>query len=157
VQGIARFIERHKDVRVQLLDWGLLKEKYKLSYGERFEFIPCVPPENVQRLIWSADVIVGQCNLGILSFCELQAMSCAKPVVCSFHYEQAYSTLPPLCQATTVEEIDAHLENLFQHPQVGATLGREAREWVIKNHDYQSLTNRLEMLYQSIVEVPTGV
>ena len=140
-----------------MLDWGLWKEKYKRDYGDRFEFIPRVPPEKVQHLIRSADVIVGQCNLGILSFCELQAMSCAKPVVCSFSYEEAYSTPPPVCQATTSGDIDAHLENLFQHSDVGATLGRKAREWVIKNHDSRSLSKRLERLYQSIVEVPVGL
>ena len=156
-QGIAQFVQRHPDVRVQLLDWGLWKEKYKRDYGDRFEFIPRVPPEKVQHLIRSADVIVGQCNLGILSFCELQAMSCAKPVVCSFSYEEAYSTPPPVCQATTSGDIDAHLENLFQHSDVGATLGRKAREWVIKNHDSRSLSKRLETLYQSIVEVPVGL
>ena len=151
--GIARFAQRHPDVRVQLLDWGLLKEQYKQRYGKRFEFIPLVRPEKVQHLIWSADVIVGQCFLGILSFCELQAMSCAKPVICSFHYHSAYPTPPPLCEATTAEEIDAHLEHLFQHPEVGTSVGQEAREWVIRNHDYRLLSARLEKIYQSIVQV----
>ncbi len=149
--GIARFTQRHPDVRVQLLDWGLLKEEYKQRYGERFEFVPLVPAEKVQHLIWSADVVVGQFLLGILSFCELQAMSCAKPVICPFRYHDAYPTPPPLCQATTVEEIDEQLEHLYQHPEVGTALGQRAREWVIENHDCRVLSDRLETLYQSIV------
>ncbi len=150
-QGIARFVQRHSDVRVCLLDWGPLREQYKQWYGERFEFVPLVAPNEVVRLIRSADVIVGQFALGALGLSELQAMSCAKPVITSFIYEDAYSNPPPLCQATTAEEIDQHLENLFRHPEVGATLGRNAREWIIGNHDYRVLSAKLETLYQTIV------
>jgi len=151
-QGIARFAQRHPVVRVQLLDGGPWRGKYRRRYGERFEFIPLVTPAEVPQLIWSADVVVGQFALGILSFCELQAMSCAKPVICSFRYEGAYSTPPPLCRATTAEEVDEHLENLFQHPEVGMALGQEARTWVIRHHDYRTLADRLEAYYQSIVQ-----
>jgi glycosyltransferase involved in cell wall biosynthesis len=151
VAGIASFAQRHPDVRVKLLDWGLLKEQFKNTYSERFEFVPFVPPEKVQQLIWSANVVVGQCLLGILSFCELQAMSCAKPVICPFHYQDAYPTPPPLCQATTAEEVDQQLEYLFTHPEAGITLGQKARKWVIENHDYRALSLKLETVYQSIM------
>jgi len=151
--GIVRFAQRHPDACIQLLDWGLLKEEYKERYGKRCEFLSLVPPEHVQRLILSADVIVGQFALGILSFCELQAMSCAKPVIVSFRYPEAYSTPPPVCQANTAEEIDEHLENLFQHPDMGIALGRDARAWVVNNHDPRILAGKLEMYYQSIVKI----
>lgn len=151
VEGILRFAKRHPDVKVQLLDWGLLKEAYKQRYSQRFEFLPVVPREQVRQLILSADVVVGQFKLGILSFCELQAMSCAKPVICSFHYPDAYPTLPPLLHATLPEEVDKHLEKLFQDPTDGVTLGQQAREWVIQNHDHRRLATRLETLYQSIL------
>jgi len=151
-RGIARFAQRHPDVCVRLLDWGLWKEKYKQRFGDRFEFIPPVAPDEVQHLIWSADVVVGQLTLGILSFCELQAMSCAKPVICSFRHDEVCATPPPLCRATTAAEVDEHLENLFQHPKMREELGQNAREWVIKNHDHQALSERLETLYQSIID-----
>jgi len=43
--------------------------------------------------------------------------------------------------------------NLFQHPEVGIIRGLEARDWVIKNQNYQIHSERLETLYQSIIEV----
>jgi glycosyltransferase involved in cell wall biosynthesis len=147
LQGIARFAQRNADVRVQVLDWGPLREHYKQQYAERFEFVPRVAPHEVARLLHSADIIVGQLHLGALGLSELQAMSCAKPVIASFIYEDAYPNLPPICQATTAEEVDQHLEHLFRHPEEGAALGRRAREWVIANHDYRVLAARLEMLY----------
>jgi glycosyltransferase involved in cell wall biosynthesis len=153
-QGIARFVQRHSHVRVQLLDWGTQREQYKQQYGKYFEFIPPVASSEVVRLIRSADVIVGQFALGALGLSELQAMSCAKPVIASFRYVDAYPTPPPLRQAANAEAIDEHLENLFQHPEVGVVLGQNARDWLIKNHDYRALSARLESLYQSIVKVP---
>lgn len=155
-QGIARFAQRHPDVRVQLLDWGRWKEKYKQRYRKRFEFLSLISPEKVRDLIWSADVVVGQCNLGILSFCELQAMSCAKPVIASFRYEEAYASPPPVCRATTAQEVEEHLEHLFQHREGGKELGRRAREWVIDHHDSQALAAKLEIVYLSILKRQRG-
>jgi glycosyltransferase involved in cell wall biosynthesis len=151
VQGIARFAERHPEVGVKLLDWGPETEKYKRCYGGRFEFVPFVAPELVQRLICSADVVVGQVFLGALGMSELQAMSCAKPVITSFRYEEAYPAPPPLCQATTAQEVDEHLEHFFQHPEAGEELGQKARKWVINHHSRQFLAVKLEMLYRSIL------
>lgn len=151
-QGIARFVERHPSVRVQLLDWGLLKTQYKRLYRDRFEFVPLVPPQEVQRLICSADVVVGQFILGAIGLAELQAMSCARPVIASFRYASAYSTPPPLCQAQTVEEIDQRLEDLFQHPEEAAAIGQRARAWIINNHESCMLAARLENIYRTILE-----
>ena len=150
--GIARFAERHPDVCVKLLDWGMLKEQFKQRYSQRFEFVPPVPPEEVPDLLRSADVIVGQCFLGILSFCELQAMSCARPVICPFFYQNAYPTPPPLAQAATAEEIERQLEYLYAHPDEAHRLGQEARRWVIDNHETRALSFRLETHYQAILK-----
>lgn len=151
IAGIASFVQRHPEVRVQLLDWGLLKEPLKQRYGERFTFLAPVPREQVRELLYAADVVVGQLSLGILSFCELQAMSCAKPVICSFRYTQAYPDSPPLLQAATPEEVDAQLERVFQQQTLGLTLGQQAREWVRQNHDHCLLAKRLEKVYKRIV------
>lgn len=156
VQGIARFAQRHPDVRVKLVECGSEKEKYKRQYRGRFEFVPFVASGVVQPLIWSADVVVGQFFLGALGLSELQAMSCAKPVIASFRYEEAYPTSPPLCQATTAQEVDEHLEYLFQHPAGATELGQRARKWVTSYHSCEVLAVKLEMLYQSILNEQRG-
>lgn len=152
VEGIARFAARHPDVRVLLLDWGLLKEEYKKRYAKRFEFLPVVPPKAVQQLILSADVVVGQCKLGILSFCELQAMSCEKPVICPFRYESAYPAPPPICQGSNAAQIDEQLEYLFQNPQFARERGKLARNWIMANHSLSNLVPKLESMYQSLLD-----
>jgi glycosyltransferase involved in cell wall biosynthesis len=151
IQGIECFVERHPGVRVQLLDWGLLKSRYKRLYGDRFEFVPPVASQEVQQLICSADVVVGQFALGAIGLSELQAMSCARPVIASFRYTSAYSSPPPLCQAQTPGEVDRQLENLFQHPEEASAIGQRARAWIIEHHERRILAARLEKLYQTII------
>ncbi|MEO6890426.1 MAG: glycosyltransferase family 4 protein [Ktedonobacteraceae bacterium] len=151
VQGIARFVERHPEVRVKLLDWGTETEKYRRRYGERFEFVPFVAPELVQQLICTADVVVGQVFLGAIGLAELQAMSCARPVIALFRYEDAYPAPPPVCRAATAQNVDQHLEDLFQHPEAAVELGQRARRWVIDYHSHQDVALKLERLYQSIL------
>ena len=147
VAGIERFIQRHPGVRVQLIDRGSLSAKYRQRYGQRFEFLSWMPPEEVPHLLSLADVVVGQFAVGALGLAELQAMSCARPVIASFLYQSAYPTPPPLYQATTPEKIDAHLESIFQNPEEARAMGERARAWVCTHHDYRVLAKQLEALY----------
>ncbi len=154
IEGIERFVLRHPEVRVQLMNWGVLSADYRRRYGHRFEFLWRVPPEEVPELLLQADVVVGQFALGILGLAELQAMSCARPVIGSFRYPAAYPSAPPLYQATTAEEIDAHLETIFQHPEEARAIGEQARAWVCTYHDYRVLGKRLEALYNQCLALP---
>ncbi|GLV55968.1 hypothetical protein KDH_28120 [Dictyobacter sp. S3.2.2.5] len=149
--GIRRFTQRHANIRVRLIDWGPLKEEYRKLYAYCCEFVPPVSQDQVQQLIVSANVVVGQFALGALGLSELQAMSCARPVICSFHYDEVYPTPPPLCRADVAEEIDAHLELLFLQPEMERELGQQARAWVISHHSHHVLADKLEALYCSIL------
>ncbi|GAC1349282.1 MAG: hypothetical protein NVSMB27_20930 [Ktedonobacteraceae bacterium] len=150
-QGIARFIQRHPEVQVKLIDWGPQKEQYKQAYQQYFTFIPRVAPGLVRHLLCSADVVVGQLACGALGLSELQAMSCAKPLIASFLYNNAYPAPPPLLHATTAQEVEMYLENLFQNPEAARELGLRARTWIVDNHNCQTLATRLELTYQSVL------
>jgi glycosyltransferase involved in cell wall biosynthesis len=120
--------------------------------GHRFDFVSRVAPQAVPDLIAQADVVVGQLVVGALGLSELQAMSCAKPVIGLFRYPAAYSAPPPLCQADTADAVDAHLERLYEHPQESRALGEQARQWVRAHHDLDVLAERLEALYLRVME-----
>lgn len=151
-RGIEQFVQRHPDVRVMVPDWGPLRGELRYRYGAQFEFVPPVPQAAVRELIWRADVVVGQFALGAIGLAELQAMSCAKPVIAAFRYPEAYPTPPPLRNAATAQEIDASLEHCYRHPKESAALSRAAREWVVHHHDSHALAARLEQHYESIIE-----
>jgi glycosyltransferase involved in cell wall biosynthesis len=151
-QGILRFLSRHRgDVQALALDWGTLKEPFKQRYAGSFTFRPRAPALEVPRLLHEADVVVGQCEVGCLGFCELQAMSCAKPVITSFVYPEAYPAAPPICQANRPEQIAAWLERLFQERGLAREMGRRARAWVLAHHERHLLAARLEQRYQAIL------
>lgn len=156
LEGIISFVKQHPDAHVRALDWGRLRETFKQKYSQYVEFLPRFPPSEVHHLLRSADVVVGQCRVGCFGFCELQAMSCAKPVITSFVYPEAYPTMPPICQATNSEEIHAHLERLFQNRTLAEELGRSARVWVMSNHDRRQLASNLESRYRSILNITSG-
>jgi hypothetical protein len=98
--------------------------------------------------------VVGQVFLGALGLSELQAMSCARPVISSFRYETAYPEQPPVYQANTAGEVDEGLEHFLKHPEAAAELGQRARRWVIDYHSREVLAVKLEMLYQRILGEP---
>jgi glycosyltransferase involved in cell wall biosynthesis len=149
-EGMSRFVQRHPEVRVRVLDWGQRRTHYRHLHGDKFEFVPPVPPEEVAGLIHWADAIIGQFGVGALGLSELQAMSCAKPVIASFQYSDAYSNPPPIFDAQTPWEIDTQLETLLTQPDLAAARGREARRWVIEEHDKRVLAARLELIYSEV-------
>jgi len=152
-RGIEQFVMRHPDVQVQVVDWGELSAEYQRSYGQRFHFVPRVAPDAVRELLWRADVVVGQFGIGALTLSELQAMSCAKPVIMPFHreYESVYSAPPPVCQASTPDEVDAQLERLYQRQEDVQTIGQRGRDWVIAHHGCRVVAKRLDLLYRAVL------
>jgi glycosyltransferase involved in cell wall biosynthesis len=151
--GLARFAARHPDVRVRLLDWGDQRERYRALHGERFEFLPRLAPGEVPGLLRAADAVVGQFALGALGLSELQAMSCARPVVASFRHPDAYRSQPPLLDARSAAEVDEALESLLAGPEMAADIGARARRWVVEEHDTGSLARRLETVYREVLAV----
>ena len=134
-----------------LLDYGILSKELNARFGDRFVFVPRVAPDKVVTLLHEADVVVGQLGIGALCLSELQAMSCAKPVITSFRYPYAYPEPPPLLEAPDADAVDTQLECLFRSPDYGRAVGEKAREWVLQNHDQHVLAERLEALYGKIL------
>jgi glycosyltransferase involved in cell wall biosynthesis len=150
MDGVARFGRRHPEVRIRTLDWGAHRHRFRRLYGDRFEFVPRVTPDEVAELIRSADVVVGQFALGALGLSELQAMSCGKPVIASFRFPDAYLTPPPLLSAHTPSQIEARLETVMAQTEYAAAVGRDARQWVIGHHDKRVLAAQLESVYSQV-------
>ena len=154
IEGIVRFVVRHPEVRVQVINRGVLSADYHRRYGDRFEFLSWVAPEEVPELLLQADAVVGQFALGSLGLAELQAMSCARPVIGSFRYPSAYPRAPPLYQAAIAEEIDARISTIFQHPEEAQSDGRAGPRLGVDYHDYRALAKRLEALYNQCLGLP---
>jgi glycosyltransferase involved in cell wall biosynthesis len=79
---------------------------------------------------------------------EMEAMACARPVVCDFTYGSWYPQEPPIVQAKTVEEITDRIQNLIDNPSMCKDIGEAGRNWVMDNHDYIAVAKRLAKMYE---------
>lgn len=147
VRALEAFHTLHPDARILLMRYGPLSGEYERRYAGRFTFVPKQPPNAVRAIIQQADVVVGQFFLGALGLSELQAMSCAKPVIVSYRYPHAYPEPPPVYDAQTSPEILAHLERLYVERGEARTQGIRARAWVQRFHDPIQLARQLEGIY----------
>lgn len=145
--GLTRFKQRHPEVRIEVIDTGTLRKKMHTIFGKWITFIPREAPEKVPFMIAGADVVVGQFGVGALGLSELQAMSCAKPVITGFRYPQFFETPPPVLSPQNSDEIVDALEYCWQYPKEVQSLGQDAREWVCATHDIAILAEKLEALY----------
>lgn len=151
VSALERFVTRHPDTCVRLLDYGSLRDAYKRRYSGTFQFLPITTPDRVREYIWEADVVLGQTFLGALGLSELQAMACGKPVITNYRYPSAYPSAPPIHDAQTADEIEAALEALYQDREAAASLGRRARDWVVAYHHADVIAERLEGIYGTVL------
>ncbi len=144
--ALEKLKARNPSVKIDAFAWGPDLDRFK---GKDFiNFIPRVRHEELGRLISNHQIVVGQFGLGILSMSELEAMACARPVVCSFDYQDWYDGAPPLVQAKDENEIIEQIERLLAKPKLCEEIGLASWDWVIKHHDYTSVAKKLAEMYK---------
>ncbi|HXQ52124.1 MAG TPA: glycosyltransferase family 4 protein [Stellaceae bacterium] len=99
-----------------------------------------------------ADVIADQFDIGAFGTITLEAMACERPVL--VHVDAAcakrsYGDLPPVLSATTEDEILAALLRAGDLP-FRRSLGKEAREWVVRHHDAPLVASLLIDIYRGL-------
>ncbi|MCK6564300.1 MAG: glycosyltransferase family 4 protein, partial [Dehalococcoidia bacterium] len=90
---------------------------------------------DLPALIARHGVVIGQVLLGVAGMAEFEALACARPVVCSFTYPEAYEEPPPFAGASTGDEIAALVMRLADDAGLRQSLGHAGREWVRRYHD----------------------
>ena len=97
-------------------------------------------------------IVIGQVNLGAAGMAELEAMSCARPVVASFTYGTAYPEPPPFVQANTGSGIAEAVVRLLDDEALRRRTGEEGREWIQRYHDFDAIVDRVEAVARRAVE-----
>ncbi len=99
----------------------------------------------------AADIVADQFTLGAFGGTALEAMACAKPLLTHLKSSRAlecYGDLPPIMNVATEDEIYTALVAL-RSPAERSKLGRRARAWIEKHHDWRGVTDTLIRLYES--------
>lgn len=143
--ALAKIKKRNPSVSVDAFLWGPDLDRFK---NESFiNWIPTTSHDEIANLIHNYQIVVGQFALGILGMSEMEAMACARPVVCDFTYDLWYPEPPPILQAKTEDEVVMQIENLLENPRLCGEIGQAGRDWVVANHDYVSVARKLSQMY----------
>lgn len=114
------------------------------------ELWPRQARQQLAPLLQSADVVVGQMHLGAVGLSELEAMACARPVVCQVR-AGLYSAPPPVSVAESAAEVADQVIEILASPNDAARQGAEARQYVLDEHDYPVVARRLRGIYTGLV------
>lgn len=114
------------------------------------EILPPMPRLGIARLLQSADVVVGQQLLGILSLSELEAMACARPVVVPLRCD-LYGNDAPVVGASDADAIASRCLELVADPVRRTEVGKAARDFVVDRHSPRVVARALAEVYEEIV------
>ncbi|MEW5706967.1 MAG: glycosyltransferase family 4 protein [Actinomycetota bacterium] len=144
-RALEKLKKRNPKVQIDAFAWG--PEFERLKNKDFVNFIPRIPHEKVNELISNYQIVVGQFEIGAIGMSEMEAMACARPVICYFEYQDWYAEAPPLVLAKTDDEIVDKIEYLLANPHQCEEIGITSRDWIVKYHDYISVAKRLAEMY----------
>jgi len=113
--------------------------------------IPELSKEQLLNLLQRSDIVIGQMSSGALGMTELEAMSCAKPVIANFRYHDSYETAPPIIQAETPDDVSAGIIDMIDDIQSRITIGNMARQWILNNHSLNLIGHRIRKYYDDLM------
>ena len=139
IRGLGMFYRKTKQkLDVQLVRKGLdIKETEDLVIKEGIGELVSWSNEITQRECWEryrqADILFEHFGKGMLGMAAVDGMAIGRPVIANGRPEVLETNLgvkSPICQATTPEEVCAHLERLTADSEWRARVGAESRKFV---------------------------
>lgn len=130
------------DIQVTAVAGG----KYTAAFGalSNVTLIPRQQRSKLPEVIGRHGVVIGQVNLGAAGMAELEAMACARPVVCLFSFDAAYSEPPPFVHATEGQDIAAAVIRLVDDAELRQRISDDGRAWIERYHDLDAVAERVE-------------
>ena len=167
IRAFARYVKENGNAYLVFADKGADREPARqlvsdLGISSQVSIIPEMRKNEFIRHIRMADVVVDQFDIGGFGMGALEAMACAKPVLIYLKdhcVAECYSEYPPILNARTEEEIYEQIKRAM-NPKFQNEIGRSAREWILKYHDWNIVGDRLIRLYADVLakwKQPRGV
>jgi len=152
VKGTDRFLYACAKVRVpfklRMIDYGKDAEKAKAlarKLGLNVEVLQKVSHENMNRLYWDADLVLGSFGVGQLDTVAIEAMACGRPVI--HHIVRKYFPICPLQELYSVEEVSDMIEELLTDEDKREELRIKQLKYASEHHNAKILATRLVQTY----------
>jgi len=154
LRAFLRALDGGLDAECLMLDRGpdraIARQLIEASpHAQRFIWLPHLGREEFFDTMASADMVVDQFDVGGLGGIAVEAMALGKPVL--LYLDRAclpivYSEPPPVLNAYTEDEIYACIMAHSDSATL-ASLGRSAREWVHRNHSWETCLDTFLFYY----------
>jgi len=141
--GFAALAKEVPGARLVLIGWGddkarLIARLRDLGITDRTLILPVSGKRRLIDYLRASDCLLDQFVLGYFGATALEAMAVGLPVIMRLERAQ-YAALcatgaPPVLEATTPEDVCAHVRQLHQSRELHATLRLDHRAWFLQNH-----------------------
>lgn len=149
IKGVPRLLaacERLARVRPEIKVTAIAGGGYTDAFARlpNVTLIPHQPRTALPAIINRHAVVLGQALLGAVGMAELEAVSCARPVVAWYRYNHAYTEPPPIVKAVDGFDIATAVERLIDDPAERDRLGDAGRRWIQRYHNLADASGRVE-------------
>lgn len=164
IRALGRFFAGRPSAKalVVFFEWGkevdLSKELIaECGFADRVKWEPIASKPVVREYYNAADIVFDQFNDGIGTFGTVvpEALASGKPVILNYKkalHHWCFPELPPALNAATEDEIVAHIGRLLDDESRRLALGREGRDWFMRNHSSSLVATRMIDVYLAIAD-----
>lgn len=136
----------------------------ELGIAPHVHWVKEMPRHRLIPWYQAADLVVDSFFTGCMGSVPIEAMACGTPVMMHFQTEaepadqgffldpkDMVAEPPPLVRCRTDDEILDGLRTIVADPAALAELGRQGRDWMVRNLALEPMANRLLAIYQTIL------
>lgn len=157
VKGTDKFLYACTKVKVsfelKIIGYGKDLEKAKAlikKLGLKATILRKVPHEQMNRLYWEADLVLGSFGVGQLDTVAIEAMACGRPVI--HHILKKYFPSCPLQELEDIDHAAELINTLLTDEKKAEELRHKQLEYVSTYHNAINLAEKLSQIYKDIIK-----
>ncbi|MEM2614805.1 MAG: glycosyltransferase [Nitrososphaerota archaeon] len=156
IKGTDKFLYACAKVKIpfklRIIDYGKDAEKAKIlakKLGLRIEILQKVPHENMNKLYWDADLVLGSFGVGQLDTVAIEAMACGRPVI--HHILEEHFPACPLQKLHNIDYVAELISTLLTDNEKIEELRIKQLKYVSTHHNAIDLAKRLAQIYHHLI------
>lgn len=131
-----------------------------LGLESNVRWIPQQNKQGLRECLGASDIVADQFTYGFYGISALEAMSVGRPVLVHLpprSLERFGIESPPVVSVRSEDEIYGALVRLSENPIEAEALGASARQWTLRHHRWEWVTDRYLALYAGLTGTTAAV